>query len=207
MKRNLIAVLTGSLVVVAPMLTHLASALPSITAFPNPKVAQVNRAQLEQKRIQLQSQLAAIVTPAQREQFMAAIEQGQSVEAAIVTMDLSTDQKAQLQKVFAAAGLPNLAQLNLTPAQKAQLRQVSTQVRTQLNQVLTAAQRQQFKAELVQGNSIQGAIAAINLSTAQKAQVRQVMQFSRDQLNQILTAEQRQQLRQSLYSLQQQRQR
>ncbi|XGV96431.1 MAG: hypothetical protein ACAF41_27335 [Leptolyngbya sp. BL-A-14] len=208
-KRNLIALLAGGLLVAAPMLANLAVAQTPSSSFsdvPSGSMAPAARDRSVQRQ-QLRSQISTILTPEQRQQFAMAIEQGQSVEEAILAMNLSADQKAQLQQAFAAAGLPNLAQLNLTQVQKEQLKQVSAQVRTQLSQILTLEQRQQFKAALVQGNSVQGAIATMNLSATQKAQVRQVMQASRAQLNQILTAAQKQQLRQSLYSLRQQRQR
>lgn len=204
MKRDLIRLLTGSLVAVTSMLAPLSIAQPSTAAFPgiaNANVAQANGAQLQQKRPQLQSQIGAVITTAQRQQFVAAIEQGQSVQAAITAMNLSPAQKVQLQQVLAASGLPNLAQLNLTQEQKAQLTQVSAQVRTQLDQILTAEQRQQFKITLVQGRNLQNAIASANLSAEQKTQLRQVMQSTRTQLNTILTADQKQQLRQSLTSL------
>jgi hypothetical protein len=208
LKDSLIALLAGSLLVAAPMLANLANAqtLSAPSAGTPTTIAQTTRDRQEQRQ-QLRSQISAILTLEQRQQFATAIEQGQPVEAAIAAMNLSADQKAQLQQAFTAAGLPNLAQLNLTQVQTVQLKQVSIQVRTQLNQILTTEQRQQFKAALVRGSSVQGAIAAMNLSTEQKAQVRQVMQSTRPQLNSILTAEQKQQLRQSLYSLRQQRQR
>ena len=173
----------------------------------NTQLAQAQRTQGQQKRTQLQSQIEAIITPEQRQQFVAAIEQGQSVQKAIASLNLSVEQKAQLQQVMAASGLPNLSQFNLTQTQKVQLQQVSAQVQTQVGQILTTEQRQQFKASLVQGSSLQGAIASLNLSSEQKSQLHQVMQSTRPQLNQILTAEQKQQLRQSLTSLRQQRQR
>ncbi|GEM_PF-1488576 len=202
-KRNLIALLAGGLLVVAPMLAKLAVAQ---TLTPLSADAPASRDRQAQRQ-QLQSQISAILTPEQRQQFATAIERGQSVQDAIATMNLSADQKTQLKQAFAASGLPNLAQLNLTQTQKVQLKQVSAQVRTQLDQILTTEQRQQFKTALVQGSSVQGTIAAMNLSAAQKTQVRQVMQSTRPQLDIILTAEQKQQLRQSLYSLRQQRQR
>jgi periplasmic protein CpxP/Spy len=210
MKRNFIAILVGSLVIVTPMFAKLAVAQTSSAPFsetPKAGLTQPQRAQLEQKRQQLQSQIRAIITPEQRQQFATAIEQGQSIQDAIASLNLSAEQKAQLQQVRASSGLPNLSQLNLTQAQKTQLQQVSTQVRTQVEQILTTEQRQQFKAALVQGSSLREAIASLNLSAEQKSQLRQVMQSTRPQLNQILTAEQKQQLRQSLTSLRQQRQR
>jgi len=209
LKDSLIALLAGGLLVAAPMLANLANAqtltAPSADTTTTRTAPAVRDRQAQ--RQQLQSQISAILTPEQRQQFATAIERGQPVEEAIAAINLSANQKTQLKQAFAASGLPNLAQLNLTQAQKVQLKQVSAQVRTQLNQILTAEQRQQFKAALVQGSSAQGAIAAMNLSAEQKAQVRQVMQSTRPQLNSILTAAQKQQLRQSLYSLRQQRQR
>ncbi|PSB23602.1 hypothetical protein [Stenomitos frigidus] len=207
MKRNLIALLAGSLVVATPILANLAVAqTPSPLPANTPNAAVIPADRLE-RRQQLRSQISTILTPEQRQQFATAIKQGQSVEATIAAMNLSADQKAQLQQVLAASGLPNLSQLNLTQTQKVQLKQVYAQVRTQLDQILTVEQRQQFKAALVQGSSFQGAIATMNLSAEQKTQVRQMMQSTRPQLDQILTAEQKQQLRQNLSSLRQQRQR
>ncbi|WP_421654788.1 Spy/CpxP family protein refolding chaperone [Leptothermofonsia sp. ETS-13] len=75
--------------------------------------------QLSQIRNQARSQIQSILTLEQRNQFITALQKGQSFRAAIAAMNLSSSQQTQLRTVFQSA-------------------------RKQMGDVLTPQQKQQF---------------------------------------------------------------
>ncbi|MCL6435936.1 MAG: hypothetical protein K6T90_17340 [Leptolyngbyaceae cyanobacterium HOT.MB2.61] len=77
--------------------------------------------QLSQIRNQARNQIQSILTPEQRNQFIAALQTGQSFRAAIAVMNLSPDQQTQLRTVFQSA-CKQMADV-LTPQQKQQFMQ------------------------------------------------------------------------------------
>lgn len=101
---------------------------------------------------------------------------------------------------FPTQEFPVLQGINLTSQQQAQLVQIRTQTRSQMQQILSAEQRNQFKSALEQGLGLQQAIAAMNLTPTQQTQVREVLQNSRKQMSSVLTPEQKQQLLKNLRS-------
>ncbi|MBW4519292.1 MAG: Spy/CpxP family protein refolding chaperone [Scytolyngbya sp. HA4215-MV1] len=101
---------------------------------------------------------------------------------------------------FSAQELPVLQGINLTPQQQAQLTQIRTQTRSQIQQILSTEQRNQFKSALEQGQGLQPAIAAMNLTPTQKTQLREVFRNARTQMSSTLTPEQKQQLLRNLRS-------
>jgi len=106
------------------------------------------------------------------------------------------------------------ANLNLTQAQKDQMKQLHQQTRQKIEAVLTPQQLEQYKtarqnrrSQRQNGNGAansssqgqarrQGIFATLNLSEAQKTQIRQIKQSSKEQRNGILTDAQRTQLEQ-----------
>ena len=88
-----------------------------------------------------------------------------------------------------------LADLNLTPEQQQQIRQIRQNARAQIQQVLTPQQRQQLSQLRNQDpKQRRAAMKQLNLTEAQKAQIRQIRAQTRQQIKAILTPEQRQQL-------------
>lgn len=109
------------------------------------------------------------------------------------------------------------AKLNLTDAQKQQMRQIKEETRAQIQEVLTPEQRAQMETmkqnrqgQNGQGQARQGrrggVMASLNLTDAQKASIKQIMESQKARMSQVLTAEQRQQMEQMRSQWQQQRQ-
>lgn len=108
------------------------------------------------------------------------------------------------------------AKLNLTDAQKEQMRAIKQETRAQIQEVFTPEQRAQLEtmkqnrqAQNGQGQARQGrrgGMASLNLTDDQKARIKQIMETQKSRMDQVLTAEQRQQLEQMRSQWQQQRQ-
>lgn len=111
------------------------------------------------------------------------------------------------------------AKLNLTDAQKQQMRQIKEETRAQIQEVLTPEQRAQMETmkQNRQGQNGQrqarqgqgrrgGMMASLNLTEEQKARIKEIMQSQKARMDQVLTAEQRQQIEQMRSQWQQQRQ-
>lgn len=109
------------------------------------------------------------------------------------------------------------AKLNLTDAQKEQMRQIKQETRAQIQEVLTPEQRAQMETmkqnrqgQNGQGQARQGRrggmMAALNLTAEQEASIKQIMQSQKARMEQVLTPEQRQQMEQMRSQWQQQRQ-
>lgn len=106
-------------------------------------------------------------------------------------------------------------QLNLTPEQKEQMRQLHQDTRKQIESLLSSDQLAKYKAAMQNrrgtmqnnsdeisgqsnGNRRQNMLASLNLSQDQKAKMREIMQNSRTRMSSILTNEQRNQLQQMM---------
>jgi periplasmic protein CpxP/Spy len=113
------------------------------------------------------------------------------------------------------------AKLNLSDAQKQQMRQIKEETRAQIEAVLTSEQRAQMETmkqnrqgqnengqrQARQGQGLRGGMmASLNLTEEQKASIQQIMQSQKTRMDQVLTAEQRQQMEQMRSQWQQQRQ-
>ncbi|XHX80743.1 MAG: hypothetical protein RBJ76_12660 [Stenomitos frigidus ULC029] len=103
------------------------------------------------------------------------------------------------------------AKLNLTEAQKAQLKQIREATRSQIDAILTPEQKAQLDAAKQQrqqrqagqpgqlgqpGQKPRGKWAALNLTADQKASMQAIRQDAKQKMDAVLTAEQRQQLEQ-----------
>lgn len=108
-------------------------------------------------------------------------------------------------------------QLNLTPEQKDQMRQLHQETRQKIEAVLSSDQLAQYKTEMQNrrsamlgnagnqnasrqgnGNKRQNLFASLNLSQDQQAKIREIMQNSRTQMNSILTDSQRTQMQEMM---------
>ena len=91
--------------------------------------------------------------------------------------------------------------LNLTDAQKAQIKQIRLSTQKQINGILTKDQQAQKQQARQQHTG-----AKLNLSNDQKAQIKKIRQDSQSQIEAVLTPTQKQQLQQLRASKQQKHQ-
>ncbi len=105
--------------------------------------------------------------------------------------------------------------LNLTDAQKQQLRQIEKDTHDQIQGVLTSEQQAQLKAARQNhqhhqpGQAHQGrqnVMASLNLSEAQKAKIKEIRQAQKARMDAVFTAEQKQQMQQMRQQWQQKHQ-
>lgn len=104
--------------------------------------------------------------------------------------------------------------LNLTPEQKAKIKAIRSNTRTQIEAVLTTAQKTKLqaamaehKAQRQQGRGKRGDIfASLGLSTEQKAKMKEIRESSKQQMDAILTPEQRAQIQQMWENMRSRRQ-
>ncbi len=116
------------------------------------------------------------------------------IGVAMVALPLMVN-RAQAEPMSLA---PILSGLQLTQQQQAQVTQLRSQTRQQVESILNPAQREQLKTITAQGQQLQQAIATLNLSVEQKAQLRQVMQSARTDFSTMLTLQQKQKIQQTI---------
>jgi Spy/CpxP family protein refolding chaperone len=138
MKFNPIVIfVSGCLVGALTLLPFGAQAEPQSPIMPLPAVLeQLNltadqEAQLSTIRQTTRSQLEAVVSSEQREQFKTSWQQGNSLRQAIAAMNLSPEQQQQVRSIFQASRQQAAQVLN--SEQKQQLRQI---ILSRLDQVL-----------------------------------------------------------------------
>ena len=84
--------------------------------------------------------------------------------------------------------------IELSEQQKAQMKTIRQNTRTQIEGILTPDQRAQYQAAIGSGQKRRSAYADMNLSEQQQSQIREIMQSSKTQMEAVLTSTQRQQL-------------
>ncbi len=94
--------------------------------------------------------------------------------------------------------LPVFADVNITPQQEAMLRPIFEQTRARLDRILSVEQQNSFHQAIVDGRSLEQAVAAMELSPEQEAQLDGVLQMTGLQVAPILTPQQREQLEANL---------
>lgn len=85
-------------------------------------------------------------------------------------------------------------QLNLSDAQQAQLKQIRTETRTQIEGVLTDSQKAQLKTmkeSRGQAKRQKGGWKQLGLTDAQKAQLKQIRESAKSRTEQVYTPEQK----------------
>lgn len=127
--------------------------------------------------------------------LLTAIAMSSLVAAAPVTTFAQT-QLGSLTQLF-----PALVGIELKPAQRSQLVQLSQQTLPKVQHLLSSDQLRQFNAALLQGQSVRNALSALDLSISQKLGLRNVLQSVKSQLTQTLTPDQQQQAMQNARSL------
>jgi LTXXQ motif family protein len=108
---------------------------------------------------------------------------------------------AQTQMGSLTQLFPALAGIELNPAQRSQLAQLSQQTLPKVQSFLSPEQLKQFNASMLEGQSVRNSLSTLDLSLAQKLRLRNVLQSVKSQLNQTLTPEQRRQAMQNARSL------
>jgi LTXXQ motif family protein len=108
---------------------------------------------------------------------------------------------AQTQMGSLTQLFPALVGIELNPAQRSQLEQLSQQTLPKVQNLLSSEQLKQFNASLLKGQSVRNSLSALDLSFAQKLRLRNVLQSVKLQLNQTLTPEQQRQAKQNARSL------
>jgi periplasmic protein CpxP/Spy len=122
-------------------------------------------------------------------------------------------------QAMGGGGMPRMAQgLNLTATQKAQMKVIQDRTRTQIEAVLTPAQKAQAaaaKKARAEGGARKtgvrkegawkegdrkggGMYKSLNLTDAQKAQIKTIMAASRKEIEALLTPEQKAQMQQKM---------
>ena len=97
-----------------------------------------------------------------------------------------------------AQGADKGSDLNLTDAQKAQMKQIREQTQTKIVALLSADQQKQFKAATADGHEpAMKALHDLNLSADQKKQVSEIIRTQRQQTQAILTPEQQAKFKQN----------
>jgi Spy/CpxP family protein refolding chaperone len=111
--------------------------------------------------------------------------------AEVVGGDLLT--QAPMERPMNRRGGELGQKLNLTDAQKQQMRTIRQNTKQQIEAILTPEQRVQLQATMASGDrqSRRGVWQRLNLTDAQKQQMRTIRQNSRQQMLSILTPEQR----------------
>lgn len=89
-----------------------------------------------------------------------------------------------------------LERLGLTEEQKAKMTEIRSNTRSQIEAVLTPAQKEQLQTAMQSGQKRRETMAALNLTPEQQNQMRQIRESAKSQFEAVLTPEQRQQLEQ-----------
>lgn len=96
--------------------------------------------------------------------------------------------------------------LNLTDAQKAQMKQIREETKAQIEGILTPDQKAQLQTAKQSGQKMRGNWKALNLTDSQKQQMRQIKESAMQKMQQLLTPEQRATLQQKRQGMQERRQ-
>jgi LTXXQ motif family protein len=111
---------------------------------------------------------------------------------------------AQAQSVALTQLFPALVGVELQPAQKASLEQLSQQTLPSVRRLLSPTQLRQFNLALQQGQSVRSGLFSLDLSRSQQFTLARKLQSVKSQLTAILTPEQQQQVAQNALALSQQ---
>ncbi|NJP10072.1 MAG: hypothetical protein HC866_11815 [Leptolyngbyaceae cyanobacterium RU_5_1] len=96
--------------------------------------------------------------------------------------------------------------LNLTDAQKTQMKQIREETKAAIENILTPEQKTQLQTMKQSGQKMRGGFKNLNLTDAQKEQMRAIKQSAKQKMQAILTPEQRQMMQQKRQGMQQRRQ-
>ncbi|PSB49088.1 P pilus assembly/Cpx signaling pathway, periplasmic inhibitor/zinc-resistance associated protein [Cyanosarcina cf. burmensis CCALA 770] len=91
---------------------------------------------------------------------------------------------------------PRLEKLGLTQEQRDKIAEIRRNTRTQIEAVMTPAQREQLKTVRESRQRRREALASLNLTPEQKTKMQQIRQSAKSQFDAVLTPQQQQQLQQ-----------
>ncbi|MBD1832294.1 Spy/CpxP family protein refolding chaperone [Cyanobacteria bacterium FACHB-472] len=89
------------------------------------------------------------------------------------------------------------SELNLNPRQESQIADIQRETRSQIMDLLTQRQKEQYRDAIQSGKSRREAIASLNLSSDKQSQLRDMMRESRSRIEGVLTPAQQRQLQQN----------
>ncbi|WP_310486551.1 Spy/CpxP family protein refolding chaperone [Chamaesiphon sp. VAR_69_metabat_338] len=117
---------------------------------------------------------------------------------AFATNNYLTHNAAPRQIAYGEINKNRIDDLKLTPAQQAKIAQLRVATRSQIEALMTPAQRQQLSQLQAQHQARRqaGEMGMMNLSTDQKAKIKAIRESNRSQLNALLTPTQQAQLTQ-----------
>lgn len=98
------------------------------------------------------------------------------------------------------------AGVELTETQRRQLREIHSNTRSEIEDVLTSEQRRQLESSRDDGNKGRTAYGQMNLSSEQRSQIQSIMRSARNRTDAILTPEQREQVQRNMEQRRQERQ-
>jgi Spy/CpxP family protein refolding chaperone len=104
---------------------------------------------------------------------------------------------AQTQQPQPTQSQPAQTRIELTPDQKTQFEAIQTKAITEIEKILTPAQKTQYSTAREGGQGvIQGLGAIENISDTQKNQIMAILQTANSEIENMLTPEQKQQIQQ-----------
>lgn len=98
------------------------------------------------------------------------------------------------------------AGVELTETQRRQLREIYSNTRSEIEDVLTSEQRRQLESSRDDGNKGRDAFGQMNLSSEQRSQIQSIMRSAKNRTDEILTPEQREQVQRNMEQRRQERQ-
>lgn len=102
---------------------------------------------------------------------------------------------AVAQSVSVIADAKPVLDLNLTPAQKTQLKEIQEATHGEIQKLLTPEQAAQLAEARSKGKSFRKALATVKLTSEQKVKVAEIKKQGRAKEDAVLTDEQRQKMR------------
>jgi periplasmic protein CpxP/Spy len=87
-----------------------------------------------------------------------------------------------------------LQRLGLSDNQKNQIEQIRRNTRSQIEEVITAEQREQFKTTFKGGQGFPGAMLSMKLTPEQQGQLQKILEDSKTKVESVLTLEQKQKI-------------
>jgi periplasmic protein CpxP/Spy len=174
------------------------------------------KTKVEALRAATKTQIDALLTPEQRQQYQQIEAQRQASKQDANNLNLTTEQKAKLKAIREANqaqfkailtpaqqaqmtqggggwGRNGANKLNLTAEQQAKMQQLRASARSQMDAVLTPAQQQQAKARQDLRQARGNTWKSLNLTAEQQTKIKTIREASDRELNAILTPEQQSQ--------------
>ena len=127
--------------------------------------------------------------------------QSTAIAAMAATAIAMTPVAAKAQTASFTDVLPILSGVELTTPQKIQLIEFASNLQSQIGQIVTSEQQNQFRTALGQGKGFPEAIAAMNITPEQQTRLQGVLVALRPQIVSTFTQTQRQKILENVRSL------